>query len=175
MATTTTNNGWTIPQSSDLVTNGATAIATLGNGIDTSVGTGLKAWTSWTPTLSGGWANGNGTWSAYYCQLGKTLHVSARFVLGSTTTKGSTMVMNLPGALTFKDYLRFAAYGQMIVAGGSSTPFIVNARGLSTTTFEVFDVAANGTYAAGNAITSTTPAIWATNDSLVINFTTEVA
>lgn len=34
MATTTTNYGWTVPQSSDLVKDGATAIATLGNDID---------------------------------------------------------------------------------------------------------------------------------------------
>lgn len=37
MATTTTNFGWTIPQSTDLVKDGATAIATLGNNIDTSM------------------------------------------------------------------------------------------------------------------------------------------
>lgn len=36
MSTTTTNFGWTIPQSSDLVKDGATAIATLGSGVDTS-------------------------------------------------------------------------------------------------------------------------------------------
>lgn len=34
MATTTTNYGFTIPQSTDLVRNGATAIATLGQNID---------------------------------------------------------------------------------------------------------------------------------------------
>lgn len=37
MATTTTNFGWTIPQSTDLVKDGATAISTLGSGIDTSM------------------------------------------------------------------------------------------------------------------------------------------
>jgi hypothetical protein len=37
MATTTTNFGWDIPQSSDLVKNGATAIAELGQDIDTSM------------------------------------------------------------------------------------------------------------------------------------------
>lgn len=37
MATTTTNFGWTIPQSTDLVKDGATAIASLGSGIDTSM------------------------------------------------------------------------------------------------------------------------------------------
>jgi hypothetical protein len=36
MATTTTNFGWDVPQSSDLVKNGATAIATLGQDIDTA-------------------------------------------------------------------------------------------------------------------------------------------
>ena len=37
MATTTTNFSWPIPQSSDLVKDGATAIASLGSGIDTSM------------------------------------------------------------------------------------------------------------------------------------------
>jgi hypothetical protein len=41
MATTTTNYGWAIPQSTDLVKDGATAIATLGSAIDTSVNTAL--------------------------------------------------------------------------------------------------------------------------------------
>ena len=38
MATTTTNNGWPIPQSTDLVKDGATAIASLGSAIDTTLG-----------------------------------------------------------------------------------------------------------------------------------------
>lgn len=37
MATTTTNFGWPIPQSTDLVKDGATAIASLGSGVDTSM------------------------------------------------------------------------------------------------------------------------------------------
>jgi hypothetical protein len=41
MATTTTNYGWAIPQSTDLVKDGATAIATLGSAIDSSVNTAL--------------------------------------------------------------------------------------------------------------------------------------
>lgn len=36
MSTTTTNFGWTVPQSTDLVKDGATAISALGSGIDTS-------------------------------------------------------------------------------------------------------------------------------------------
>jgi outer membrane usher protein FimD/PapC len=36
MATTTPNFGWTVPTSSDLVKNGATAIETLGDSVDAS-------------------------------------------------------------------------------------------------------------------------------------------
>ena len=45
MATTTTNFGWDIPQSTDLVKDGATAIAALGQDIDTSL-VGLKGGTA---------------------------------------------------------------------------------------------------------------------------------
>jgi hypothetical protein len=45
MATTTTNFGWDIPQSTDLVKDGATAIATLGQDIDTAM-VDLKGGTS---------------------------------------------------------------------------------------------------------------------------------
>jgi hypothetical protein len=45
MATTTPNFGWTVPTSSDLVKNGATAIETLGDAIDASM-VDLKGGTS---------------------------------------------------------------------------------------------------------------------------------
>lgn len=45
MTTTTTNYGWTIPSDTDLVTNGASAMRTLGQGIDTSL-VGLKGGTT---------------------------------------------------------------------------------------------------------------------------------
>jgi hypothetical protein len=41
MATTTPNYGWSVPTSTDLVTNGATAIETLGDAIDASMNTAL--------------------------------------------------------------------------------------------------------------------------------------
>ena len=37
MATTTPNYGWSVPTSSDLVKNGATAIETLGDSVDDSL------------------------------------------------------------------------------------------------------------------------------------------
>ena len=68
MATTTTNFGWDIPQSTDLVKDGATAIAALGQDIDTALvdlkggttgqvlskATGTDLDFSWTTVTSGG-------------------------------------------------------------------------------------------------------------------------
>ena len=45
MATTTPNFGWTVPTSTDLVKDGATAIETLGDGVDASF-VGLKGGTT---------------------------------------------------------------------------------------------------------------------------------
>jgi hypothetical protein len=87
---TTTNNGWTTPNDTDLVKDGALAIRTLGNGVDTSVGTGLLAWQSWSPTLSGGWLNGNGVWTAKYAKLGKIVYAVGSFVLGQQRPKAQT-------------------------------------------------------------------------------------
>ena len=41
MATTTPNYGWSVPTSTDLVKDGATAIETLGDAIDASMNTAL--------------------------------------------------------------------------------------------------------------------------------------
>ena len=165
---TTTNNGWTTPNDSDPFRDGASAIRTLGNNIDTSVGTGLLAWTSWAPTLSGGWANGNGTWSAYYAQIGKTVHVQMQFTIGSTTTKGTGLTCTLP--VTAKRANRQPNNPMARIASGI---YNLMAEFASTTTFTTYyDTGTNG---AAGTITSTTPATWATNDTIQYSFTYEAA
>lgn len=52
----------------------------------------MGAWTSFTPgwtAAGGGAAIGNGSLTGIHCQIGKTLHISWRFVTGSTTTFGT--------------------------------------------------------------------------------------
>lgn len=170
MATTTTNNGWTIPQSTDLVSQGATAIAALGNGIDTSVGTGLKAWTSWAPTLSGGWANGNGTWVAYYSQTGKIVSCYGEFTVGSTTTKGTGLTISLP--VTARANLNQSFV--VTVAVGAST-YNCKYRLASTTTATLFSFYVSGTVVGEAAITSTSPGTWATGDKVRVQMDYEAA
>ena len=84
---TTTNNGWTVPSSTDLVRDGATAIATLGNNIDNTIG----AWkTTWTPAVQGtGWAKGNGVTIGRYKQIADVVFFELQFTTGSTTTYGT--------------------------------------------------------------------------------------
>lgn len=167
MAGVTTNNGWDYPTSTDYVKDGATAIQTLATDIDTSVGTGLLAWQSWSPTLSGGWANGNGVWDAKYVKLGKTVTFNAQFTIGSTTTKGSNILFSLP--VTSKDsyFLSFDAFC-------SPNAQLIAFRN-ATTTGNIVCINSAGTYATRATITATVPLTWATNDTITIRGTYEVA
>jgi hypothetical protein len=166
MAGTTTNNGWDYPTSTDYVYQGALAIQTLAQDIDTSVGTGLLAWTSWSPTLSGGWANGNGVWTASYVQIGKTVIARGSFVVGSTTTKGTTLQVSVPVTAHANAVATAGTTANATVAGTSTyqlTSFLS-----TTTAIELYAPNVSGTYLTRTTVTSAIPATWATSD--VIRF-----
>jgi len=55
------------------------------------------AWTTWSPTLTN-LTLGNGTTSARYRQLGKTIDYRFKFVLGSTSAVGTLPNFTLPAA-----------------------------------------------------------------------------
>jgi hypothetical protein len=168
---TTTNNGWTTPDDTDLVKDGALAIRDLGQEIDTSVGEGLLAWKTWAPTLSAGWLNGNGTYIARYAQIGKIVHVYLFFTVGSTTTKGTGMTFSLPVT---------AAANQTHANGNSfqevaGTGFQGLIRLSSTTTAINQQIDANGTYLRTTGTSATVPATWATGNTVYFNFTYQAA
>lgn len=172
MATTTPINGWPVPTSTDLVTNGATAIESLGDAIDAAVGSGLQSWTSWTPTLSGGWANGNGVWTAKYAQLGERVIAVGYFVVGSTTTRGTGLDVNLPGtAATTQNINGIAWCGTTSTSGFS--PLMV--RPATTTSVNLFALNSAGTYLAAGSVTTTAPITWATNSVISFTFIYEAA
>jgi hypothetical protein len=172
MAGTTTNNAWTYPTSTDLVKDGASAIQTLATGIDTSTGKGLIAWQTYAPTLSSGWANGNGVWSvARYCQIGKTVHVQATFTLGTTTTKGTTCIVSLP--------VTAQGTGSAQIGNGwatiTATQWILALYPSTTTAAQLTIILTNGTHANLTGITATTPATWATGNVISFALTYEAA
>lgn len=174
MATTTPNNGWTVPTSTDYVKDGATAIETLGDAIDASVGTGLLAWQSWAPTLSGGWLNGNGTWTASYVKIGKIVHVRGRFVLGSTTTKGTTMSISLPVTAAANQVSTVSGAATWATVAGTNT-YLLFPQIASTTTITMFAPNVAGTYMTRANLTAAIPATWATSDEVHFSFTYEAA
>lgn len=128
----------------------------------------LSAWTSWSPTLSGGWLNGNGTWSAYYQQIGKTVHVQAQFTIGSTTTKGTGLTVSLPVTAARSNL-------QPVWTQGGSASAVLAGYIASTTTLTFTAINAAGTYITRANVTATVPYTWATNDTIAFNFTYEAA
>lgn len=172
MATVTPNNNWPVPTSTDFVKDGATAIESLGDAIDASVGTGLLAWTSWAPTLSGGWLNGNGTWTAVYSQVGKVVNVYGLFTVGTTTTKGLGMTVSLP--VTGKASRLNSVFPIRSNQGAGSS---LLGRMTSTTSFTVEAQDASGTYVGGGVAINgaSVPQAWVTGQTISFLFTYEAA
>ena len=178
MPTVTPLNSWPVPVSTDLVKDGAVAIESLGDAIDASVGSGLLAWQTWAPVLSStgspAWANGNGVWTAEYCQIGKTVHVRGSFTFGTSTTKGAAVAsISLPVTAASTAIPIISTPCPATVAGASGA--IIWTSIATTTTVSCYVVNAAGTYLTRNNMTATVPATWVTSDVLQIAFTYEAA
>jgi len=103
MATTTTNFGWDIPQSTDLVKDGATAIAALGQDIDTALvdlkgGTTGQVLSKASGTdLDFTWIEQDDTTLSFNAQTGTTYTLvasdSAKLV---TTSNASAVTVTIP-------------------------------------------------------------------------------
>jgi hypothetical protein len=143
--------------------------------LSTTAGDTGGAWLAWTPT----WANltvGNGTVSAAYNKIGKTINLRLSIVFGSTTTMGASRpTFTLPVTAN-------GAYSSAIIPTGSA---IINDT--SATIAYIASVAINGsttvaTIARPSAdpaqwftVTSTSPMAWATGDSINLTMTYEAA
>lgn len=172
MATTTPNNGWSVPQSTDYVKDGASAIETLGDAIDASVGTGLLAWTSYTPTFTN-FTLGNGTITlAKYAKLGKIVTVKLLVTLGSTSSVAGRIGISLPVTATSDNTDRAVSPAGLIAGGVSATGFA--ALG-ATTRVDLYALLASGTYVTNTNISSTVPGTWTTGNTFSTVFTYEAA
>ena len=136
MATTTTNFGWDIPQSTDLVKDGATAIAALGQDIDTAM-VDLKGGTTGQVLAKASGTDLDFTWTeqddstlAFNAQTGTTYTLvasdSAKLV---TTSNASAVVVTIPPSV-------FSAGNQINVQsiGVGSTSFVAGAGVTITST-----------------------------------------
>jgi hypothetical protein len=130
----------------------------------------IGSWTSWSPVLSGGWVNGNGTWDAYYSQSGKTVQINATFTVGSTTTKGTGLVISLPVSAARGNNGAFNVIGSV---GGSGVFMLALITSATEITMQAIN--ASATYATRTGITATVPATWATGNAFHFTGTYEAA
>jgi hypothetical protein len=133
--------------------------------------TGLKwggGWTTWTPSFSN-LTVGNGTVTARYQQVGKTLNFEFKFTMGSTSSMGSVPNFSLPatpkiGSGFWNQVAEDAGtgnfYGGLENISGTVYPFVFNAT---------------GTYVQNTYFSATAPFTWTTNDNFTIRGTYEVA
>jgi hypothetical protein len=174
MATTTPINGWPVPTSTDLVTNGASAIESLGDAIDTAVGAGLQVWTSYTPVWgSNGTAPslGNGTYSAAYAQIGKIVHYRIQMTLGSTSTvgTGSRYSWTLPVTGTA------VGMGQTLYFDSSTNLYYPAMHRISTTTADAHWYTMGSVSLTSGALSASSPVVPANGDTYYIRGTYEAA
>jgi hypothetical protein len=197
MATTTTNFGWDIPQSTDLVKDGATAIAALGQDIDTAFvdlkggTTGqilLKnsntdidfiwggSWTTYTPTFDAAFTLGNGTQVFRYVKIGKTVFVQGTIVWGSTTSM-TGFGASFPSTSATTQYGVNAAIGEFSMQDAGTASYHGFIRWFNSTTWiprAIFASSATGPIN-GASLTATSPFTWTTNDVMNFNFVYEEA
>jgi hypothetical protein len=129
------------------------------------------AWTSYTPTITG-LTLGNGSMSAKYALVGKTLFFSVVFALGSTSAVGTSPTFGFPSGIS--------------PSTGNNGPLGIgasNSIGGTRYSFWLFlsdDVIvprvlnASGTYVTHGSITATVPFTWATGNSMLLSGRTEI-
>jgi len=99
--------------------------------LDASLWTGLGAWSSWTPTVAN-MTVGNGSVTAKYTQIGKTVHWRATVVTGSTTSYTSTnatFTLPVTAAARSTGVGHLQGYGDAFNVPASTTTFSVFAAG----------------------------------------------
>lgn len=171
---TTTNNGWTTPADSDPFKDGALAIRTLGNGIDTSTGNGLLTWTAYTPTLGNVTLGVGGTSTFHYAKLGKTTIVRGIVSLAGAGTVAGFVNVSLPVAAK-ASVGAFQPLGQVNCWNGSSL-FSGVVWASDTTNARLGVINAGSTYAFFTDLAAAVPFAWNTGTrQMFIQFTYEAA
>jgi hypothetical protein len=172
MATTTPINGWPVPTSTDLVKDGAVAIESLGDAIDSSVGSGLLAWISYTPTFTN-LTVGNGTLTSKYCIIGKTMFIRFDLVGGSTSTITGVPTITLPSG-TSTSMLATQPVGVASVFQAGNVPFSAVTFINDTTKITPYLYNATGTYAFYTPVNNNIPVTFGNGNILSMRATIEI-
>jgi hypothetical protein len=132
------------------------------------------AWTAFTPTFSV-FTLGNGTVSAAFTRIGRTVTVRMRVQLGSTSSMGSFPSFTLPVTASSSYSYPSGSVGLLQIEDSGSRDFMGAMRLTSTTAadFLYYTVAASAV--GSDFFRSNTPMTWATNDKFWLQMTYEAA
>jgi len=136
----------------------------LGGKADT---TGNGAWTSWTPTATN-YTVGNGTVTARYVQLGKSVLFRFNFVLGSTSAISGDLNFTLPVTAT----TNHVVHGILVDTGNNVYPAVAS---LTSASCAVRAINTAGTYAQFTFLSSSIPFTWGSTDEIVVTGIYEAA
>lgn len=138
---------------------------------DSAETTGLKwggGWTTWTPTYLN-FTLGNGTVTARYQQIGKTVNFYVVVVLGSTSLVTGDIAISLPATNKQNDLYVLGVLGDSGVGNYTGAGLLFNGYVYAKTE------PANIAYVFYGDTSATAPFVWTTNDYLTFNGSYEVA
>lgn len=125
------------------------------------------AWTTYTPGLTNV-TIGNGTINGAYMVHGKTVHLTARLVLGSTSSVSGTVGINLPsGHTTLNGSVYYMGVGRITDSGTSHY--------VTTAELQANDSVVGFYVVDSSVVNASTPMTWANGDSLSFSITYELA
>ncbi len=138
-------------------------------GLKWTTATDQFPWTAYTPTLNN-WTLGNGSVTARYQQIGKTIIVFFRFTFGSTSSIASTPNFSLP--FNAAQTLGASYFVNLQDAGTADIPGYVY---MATNVVYPGVMNVSSTYPSFAGVSATVPFTWTTNDTITVQMTYEAA
>jgi lambda repressor-like predicted transcriptional regulator len=149
MATTTPNYGWTVPTSTDLVKDGATAIETLGDAIDASMNTALGTKKAGMVLLNT--TSFSGVASQSINDVFSTTYTNYRIIIASNTTNANAQLVQMRMRVSGADNSSSNYYWAGVSIGsGVASPSVngLGSAGLKTS----FDTSVSNDSTRGQAV-----------------------
>lgn len=158
------NNG-TIGTAGAVMTASIAAGAVVPNSLFASTGTGW-AWAVWSPTLTNA-SVGNGTLTANFVQVGKTIHFRLRFLFGPTSAVTGSFKFSLP-ATAVSAYIgtEGSVMGSVKYIDIGNAEYFGFVQFATTSLGELVFLATSGTYASEVTTTASIPGTWSIGDEL---------
>jgi hypothetical protein len=132
----------------------------------------VTEWTTWSPSLTN-LTVGNGTTTARYAKIGKTVHFMWWFALGSTSAVGTSPTISLPVTLS-SAWPTFAHIGTAYIQA-AGTQYIGFVGLTSTTVMRPLSVATAGASGTIATLSATAPGTFTTSDDIILVGTYEAA